>query len=303
MWFQKSSDRQRRRRADSLFSGRRSKRLWVQSGSSVKRTFRWRWLGSALVILVSVLALAVVLWVGLQYLEGSLFSRNDLFRIRDARDFRIACIGEVITPKHIMDYAQLTVCSNVFAIDIAEKRNYLLRTVPRVRSVKIARRLPHQLVIEVQERVSIARLEMRDYYLTVDRDGYVLGAAVGGSNLPVIGGHSMLGMRPGACLAGTVVMNALEVFDICETTPVRNRFKVLRIDLRNREALELSLADGERVTLAWQQMGKHDPLSRENLEQKLIKLAEILNVSAAMGKRIDTLDMSLDNNFPAPEYR
>lgn len=250
-------------------------------------------------ILVSGLSLAVVLWVGMQSLERILFWQNDLFRIRD---FKIECMGEVITPKHIMDYAQLTGCSNLFALDISEKRDYLLKKVPRVKSVKIVRRLPNELVVEVQERISIARLEMNGYYMAVDRDGYVLGAFSGAPNLPVISGYSMPGIRPGTCLAGTPVMNALEVFDVCETTPIRNLFKALRIDVRNREALELNLGAGECVTLAWQHMGTPGPLSREHLEQKLLKLAEILEKRAARGKRTATIDMTLDNNFPATDY-
>ncbi len=299
MWFRRSKARRGGRRSDALFAERREQRLSVQARVSTQAAIRWRWFGGALVILVSGLSLAAVCWVGLQYLDRWLFQRNDLFRIRD---FKIACLGEVITPKHIMDYAELAGCSNLFAFNIAGKREHLLKTVPRVKEIRIARRLPGELVIEVQERVSIARLEMPGYYLTVDREGYVLGSAAGAPHLPAITGHAMPGIRPGMRLAGTAVMQALDVLEVCASTQLREQLKVRSIDVRNREAVELGLEDGARVSLAWQQMGARNSLALEHLERKLRKLAEILKSAAAQGKRVAKLDMTLENNFPAPEY-
>lgn len=299
MRLRQSKEKRHRRRSDVVFDERRSNRLAVQARSSVRSKIRWRWFGGMLVILVSLLSVMVVVWVGIRALDHFLLQQNDLFRIRN---FKIECIGEVITPKHIMDYAQLASCSNIFALNIAEKRNYLLKTVPCLKSVEMARRLPGDLTIKVRERISLARLEMDGYYLTVDRDGYVLGASARALHLPIVSGHCMPGARPGMRLAGTPVMNALEIFDVCETTQVRNLFKVVRIDVRNRKAVELNLGDGERVTFAWQQMGARNSLSRENLERKLVKLAEILKVARTQGKSIARIDMTLGNNFPVLEY-
>lgn len=194
------------------------------------------------------------------------------------RNIKIECIGDIITPKHIMEYAQLTNVKDKYmsAEQIEEKRNYLLTTVPRIKAVEIKRRLPDELIILVQERVSIARLKMNDYYLTVDRDGYVLGAASDTSNLPVISGHNIPGMRPGTCLAQTIVMNALEVLDICKTTPIGQRVRIASIDVSNIQSLELWLEKGERVQLAWDHMGESSSLAREDLEKKLVQLADSL---------------------------
>ena len=166
----------------------------------------------------------------------------------------------------------------------------------------MVRRLPGELIIRIRERIALARLEMDGYYMTVDREGYVLGASTRALHLPIITGHCMPGIRPGTRLAGTAVMNALEVFDVCETIRIRKLFKVVRIGVRNREVVELTLADGERVILAWQYMGTHDSLSRQKLEQKLVKLAEILKTTAEQGKRIAGIDMTLKNNFPVLKY-
>ncbi|NLB59662.1 MAG: FtsQ-type POTRA domain-containing protein, partial [Lentisphaerae bacterium] len=269
---------------------RRSDRLWVRSRPAMKSKIPWRWVGRALMILLGLLSVLVILGLGALYLERILLRENSLFAIRDCQ---IECTGEALTPKLIEEYAELSGCTNLFALNIATQRASLLQKVPRVKSVEIARRLPDGLQIKVRERISLARLEMRGYYMTVDREGYVLGSAPSGArHLPVISGHGMPGMRPGSHLAGTPIMNALEVFDVCETTPLRDQFKVIRISVRRPEALELTLEHGVRVALSWQQMGTQSSLSRENLERKRGRLAEILKTAAARDKRVASIDMT-----------
>jgi cell division protein FtsQ len=299
MWPRSEKEKRGRQELAVSFNERRERRLRVQTGGGLRSHFRWRWFGGAAAVLIGLLALAVVGWVGLQYFERRLFQQNDLFRIRNCR---IDCSGEVITPKHVMDYAELGGISNIFDVNISQKREFLQKKVPRVKNVKISRRLPDELIIEVHERVAIARLEMGSYYLSVDGEGCVLGPSAGAAQLPVIGGHGMPTMRPGTRLAGTPVMNALEVFTVCENPPVRDLLKVARIEVRGREAVELTLGEGERILLAWPRMGAGDSLERDGLERKLLKLAEILKAAAAGGKRVATLDMTVENNFPSPDY-
>ncbi len=288
-----------RQRAKFNLAERRSARLWVRSRARAPARRSWRWVGGALLIVISLLSAAVVLWAGLRFLERCLLSQNDLFRIQD---IKIECSGEAITAKHVMDYAQLAGLSNIFAFSMAKQRDFLLKTVPRVKAVKISRRLPGELNIEVVERIASARLEMKGYFLSVDHDGCVLGAAPAAAHLPLISGAAWPGIRPGTRLAGTAIMDALQVLEVSETTNLRDIFQVQRIDLRKREALDLTLASGERVTLAWQYMGTRNALAREHLEGKLFKLGEILKVAAARGKRIASIDMTLENNFPVADY-
>ncbi len=298
MWFGKSKIKRRRRPDRARLDERRSNRLRVQSRVILNSKTGLHWLRGFLVLLLSLLSLAAVLGASLYALNHYLLKQNDLFRIRD---FNIKCSGDVIKDRHVRDYAGLEGASNLFALNIAEKRDSLQKQA-RVKSVKISRILPGDLEIVVQERVPFARLEMSEYYLIVDREGCVLGPSTAVSRLAVISGYSIAGLQPGRRLAGTPVMNALEVFNICETTQFRDLFKVLQIDLGNREALELRLGGGERVLLAWPQMGQVDTLDPDRLEKKLLKLAEILKTAAARGKRVASLDMTLENDFPTPEY-
>jgi cell division protein FtsQ len=201
-----------------------------------------------------------------------------------------------------MEYARLSEMEYLFAANIEEIRNQLLMKVPRLKAVEIKRRLPGELIISVRERVSVAQLEVNHYYLTLDREGYVLGKAAGSKTIPILAGYDVPGIRPGVQLSAAGVRNALEVLDVCQTTPIGQRVQIASIDVHNAQALELRLVNGERVLLAWNHMGEPSSLAREQLEQKLARLAESLQSAAHRSKRISWIDMTLENNFPAQEY-
>lgn len=253
----------------------------------------------AAIVLSSLTACGILIWVGTQSLGRLLFRQNDLFRVRD---IKIECKGDVITPRHIMEYARLSEMKYLFAANIDEIRDQLLMNVPRLKAVEIRRRLPGELTIRVRERVSMAQLEVNNYYLTLDREGYVLGPMPSSKTLPILAGYILPGIRPGVQLGAEGVRNALEVLDVCQTTPIGQRVLIASIDVRNAQVLELRLANGERVLLAWDHMGEMSSLARQHLEQKMMRLAESLKSAAQRSKRIAWIDMTLENNFPAQEY-
>jgi len=185
---------------------------------------------------------------------------------------------------------------------MAEGHAALLKKVPRIKSAEFARRLPGELSITIHERLPVARLQMNAYCLMVDREGYILGTSSGSKNLPVIFGHELSGLRPGVQLGEQKIMRALDVLTVCNTTPVGNYVKTKSIDVSKADVLELALADGEKVKLSWTGMDQEFPASRDSLENKLTRLAESLRSAAARGKKIASIDLTVENNFPAQEY-
>lgn len=299
MWWRRASEQKRRRWARADRDDRPESVLRFSARDRAGGKEWGRRMIMAAIMLSSLTACGILVWVGTQSLGRLLFRQNDLFRIRD---IKIECNGDIITPKHIMEYASLSEMKHLFAANIAEIREQLLMKVPRLKSVEIKRHLPGELIIRVRERVSMAQLEMNHYYLALDREGYVLGKAVGLKNLPVLVGYDLPGIRPGVQLSAAGIRNALEVLDVCQTTPIGLMVRIASIDVRNAQALELRLTNGERVPFAWNHMGEPSSLSREQLEQKLARLAENLKSAAQRSKRIAWIDMTLENNFPAQEY-
>lgn len=293
MWFGDSKTRTRRRR--NIQEEPRPSFLRVNTSLRDRRGVRTRVM-RVLLVLVGLVVAGTLVRFGTRLTGRALLSQNDLFRITE---YRIKCCGDVIKPGHVMEYASLNTCSNLFAVNIETVRERLLSTVPRVKDVEISRILPGVLAIEVWERTPMARLRMDGYYMTVDRDGYVLGPSSGSRPLPVIAGHCMAGLKPGVFLGGTPVINALEVLDVCETTPIGQVVGIASCDVGDSAALELRLIDGARVKLAWEDMDEQSASSRKHLERKLVKLADNLKEAAARGERIIEIDMTVDKNFPA----
>jgi len=299
MWWKRVIE-QRRRRWARANRGDRPESVLRFSARNRAGGKEWgRRLIMVTIMLSGLTACGILIWVGTLSLGRLLFRQNDLFRIRD---IKIECNGDIITPKHIIEYARLSEMKHLFAANIEEIRDQLLMKVPRLKAVEIKRRLPGELIIRVRERVPMAQLKVNHYYLTLDCEGYVLGKMTGSKTMPILIGYKLPGIRPGVQLSAVGVRNALEVLDVCQTTPIGQRVRIVSIDVRNAQALDLRLANGERVMLAWTNMGDSSSLARQHLEQKLARLAESLKSAAHRSKRIAWIDMTLENNFPAKEY-
>jgi len=298
MWGKRATGR-RANRQDGLRSG---SVLRFSAGGATRRRSNMVLLRIAFVLLIALAGLVsagILAWMGARSISQYLFFQNDIFHLRN---LKIVCDGEIVTPKHINEYLELNSCSNIFAFNMAEGRATLLNKVPRIKSAEFARRLPGELSITIHERLPVARLQMGSYYLTVDQEGYILGTSTGSKNIPVISGHELSGLRPGVLLEERKIMKALEVLTVCDTTPVGNQVRIKNIDVGKAESLEIALADGEKIRFAWTGMDQDSPASRDNLENKLGRLAESLRSAASRGKKIAFIDMTTENNFPAQEY-
>jgi len=298
MWGKRTKKR-RSGRHDGLNTG---EVLQVTAFSAKIRRNKMLILRMALAALMAAAGLAscgILAWLGAQSIGRYLFFQNDIFRLRAVK---IECDGEVVTPKHISEYLELNTCSNLFAFNMTKERAALLKKVPRIKDAEFSRCLPGELTVVIHERLPVARLDMGAYYLTIDREGRVLGTSSGSKNLAVISGHRLAGLRPGIQLDEKKTVHALEVLAVCDTTPAGNYVKIKNIDVSRADALELTLADGEKVKLSWTDMDRPSNFARDSLERKLTRLAESLQSAAARGKKIAFIDMTVENNFPAQEY-
>jgi len=263
------------------------------------KMFFFRLAGGLFIAVAGLVSFGILAWLGAQSIGQYLLFQNDLFRLRTVK---IECDGEVLTPKHIYEYLTLNNCSNLFAFNMSNERAALLKKVPRIKDLEFTRRLPGELTIMIHERLPVARLDMGAYYLTIDREGHVLGTSSGSKNLPVISGHKLAGLRPGIQLDDRKTTRALEALMACDAMPAGNYVKIKNIDVGKADLLELTLSDGERVNLSWTDMDRPSTTSRDSLERKLTRLAESLKSAAARGKKIAAIDMTVENNFPAQEY-
>jgi cell division septal protein FtsQ len=242
-----------------------------------------RRIGLALALLVGIPAVAVGLVWGGNAAWRAMFSENDFFQIRQ---IEVTTDGE-LSMGHILEYAKVRKGFNLFAVRPEEIRRALL-SVPVVENAQVGRRLPDTLIIEVAERVAVARLGRpgSGSPLAVDASGHVLGPSSVRASLPVILGVRDNGLRPGDVVKDPMLKDALKVLEICNQAAMREEMVVATIDLGDDELLDLGLTSGEQVLL-----------SRERLEEKLRQLPAMRGMARKKGLDLAVYDMTVDRNY------
>ncbi|MEI8120999.1 MAG: FtsQ-type POTRA domain-containing protein [bacterium] len=209
--------------------------------------------------------------------------------------------GPTITANHVREYLGVSEGTNLFATCLHTMRTTFLKKTPIAKSVILQRRLPDTLVVDIVERVPLARLG-RWGSLAVDREGYVFSLRAGSREYPVISGCSAENLKPGARVDQSV-MNAIEIIDVCARTKVGEHVKIASLDVSSKQSLEFYLSAGERIKIAWQDMEHSGPDVRKRIEQKLWGLAAALRNSEERGRRLVNLDLSFTDQYvPGQEY-
>ena len=210
--------------------------------------------------------------------------------------------GQVITSNHVREYTGLREGTNLFALNLGQVRSDFLKKTPIAKSIVIQRRLPDTAIVTVIERVPLARLG-RGSSMGVDREGYVFSLRSGTREFPVISGSADTAVRLGSRVDASA-LNAIEALDACNRIKAGEQVKIASIDVSSKECLDLYLAAGERVRLAWSGMGQ--PMTsdmRQELEKKLTYLAAVLRVAEERGRRVVNLDLTYGDQYvPAQEY-
>ena len=240
-------------------------------------------------ILLTVLALLLIPALGAGLFWGgraawrALFTQNNYFQIRQIDVTTDGTLARDL----IQEYAKVSPGENLFAVHPRKIRELLL-SVPVIANAQVGRRLPDTLIIEVAERVAVARLGRpgAGSPLAVDASGHVLGPSSVRASLPVILGVRDVGLRPGDIVRDPMLPEALKVLELCNQAALRRELAVATIDLGNEEQLNIGLATGEQVLL-----------SRDGLAEKLRQLPVMRAVARDKGLELNVYDMTVDRNY------
>ncbi|MGQ9661765.1 MAG: cell division protein FtsQ/DivIB [Kiritimatiellia bacterium] len=228
----------------------------------------------------------LLLYLGMRFTIGKLFTRNDRFKIKNI---------EVVAPSAhthdlVLEYLGITEGMNLFGFNMREAHRTILKHAAAFKSLSIRRILPDTVKIEVVERIPLARLGANGI-IVVDDEGVVFCAPSLRRSLPLIAGAPEL--VPGQRVSG-MARAAVELLDLCSDP--KTSLAVERIAVNRADRLELTIQFGgsrREIAIAWPGMGENTPRSRALLQNKLVRVRQILNSSKGMS--LSRLDMTFDD--------
>ncbi len=236
-------------------------------------------------VTVLVIALMVLLGFGLRWVSGALFWNNGRYEIKHL----VIRGGRAIKEARIREYTGISEGTNLFAVDISGVRQKVLDNVPNIRNLEIARILPDTMVINVSERMPMARVGFRGGY-AIDSAGHVFVPMRRMQGLPFILGNEARELRPGKKARGQVAA-ALEVVEMCDRHDIS--LDVSSIEADNEDYLIVRLASGKFARLNWEGMRENTKKSRNRLEAKLREWVRVL--ATPRGHRQTRFDLTLDD--------
>ena len=191
--------------------------------------------------------------------------------------------GKMIHPSIVAEELGLRIGANLALIDFPEKRNQLLAKVPNLRDVRISRRLPDKVIVVTEERVPVARLELkgkgRVTGRVVDTEGMVFVWQRGTQTLPTIREPQPPGTQNGQHITQRTLA-ALRLIEACRE-PDFAEFGLLEVDVSKRDFLLATLGNYSTVKIAWEGMDEQTPASLADLVRKLGLLRKAIRSQAA----------------------
>jgi len=212
------------------------------------------------------------------------FTRLETFCDRQCRvqdtdlDVVIVTSGKMVVPEVITHAFALTNGANLAEIDFARIRADLLARIPNIRDLRIERRMPNRVTVNVFEREPVARVAGRaktdDGSRVVDSEGVVFRFARSISALPIIREAPDVRTKPGERLTGSGAA-ALHLVEAA-AAPELVSLGIQEIDTSKPDHLLLVLGNYARAKIAWERMGEDSAVSRASLAKQLRRLAKAL---------------------------
>ena len=175
---------------------------------------------------------------------------------------------------------------NLFGVKFGEIEDALAK-VPVVESVYLERRLPHTLIVKVKERIPVARIagrQTRRFPFVVDRYGFVLPPRQSSASLPLIKGLDEE-LRLGLPAGHPDVKIALQIIALCDSVGyLRTYVQIESLDIKYSDRIDMRLKGGVYVKMP-----------RFSLKPKLQNLATTIKIESGQGRRVKTVDLTLDS--------
>lgn len=193
--------------------------------------------------------------------------------------------GKMVKPDVIAENLGLKVGANLAEIDFAARREEILKKIPTLRTISISRIQPNQIHITAEERVPIARMNIRGQRAVsgrvVDTEGMVFICQRGTQMLPTIREMTPPGVQAGNRITGRTLA-ALRLIETCREREFLE-LGVLEVDVSKPDFLVMTLADYSRVKITWDGIDEPNERSRPDLLNRLTNLLKAIRSNVGAG--------------------
>lgn len=195
--------------------------------------------------------------------------------------------------RDILRAAKVEIGMGLMKIDLRQVQ-LDIEKMPYVAEARVSRHLPNKLIIQVKERIPMARwtfpgtpTHIREAF-AIDRDGVLIRPRSNEPlNLPEIIGFKLSDPEPGQKIESNEVIAAIRLLKAMEGTSLRSVMTVRSIDVSSPYSLHVLSSEGMvaqfRTTI---------------IDQQLERLSKILEISRQKENPIATIDLTLDRNVP-----
>ena len=202
-------------------------------------------------------------------------------RVSDQEIDVIITTGKMVHPDVVTLQFGLTNGANLATIPFADLRLKLLKKVPNIRDLRIERRLPNHVTVDVIEREPLARIgpskgNSNDGRVA-DSEGVVFQYNANSTALlPIVREPANASAtQTGEKLTGATAA-ALRLIEVAGQ-PEFAELRVREIDTSHTDYLYLTLGNYDHSVFAWKDMMSDTKVARESLQQQLRRLSQAIN--------------------------
>ncbi|MBP5321165.1 MAG: FtsQ-type POTRA domain-containing protein [Kiritimatiellae bacterium] len=225
--------------------------------------------------------LLIGLFVGCKALFLLYFKTNPQFRLVGMYDNVKVTTGKMVTPEIVYQTFGLSEGTNLFQVNIDERRNLLINT-PNIRDASVSRELPDKLSITIIEREPVARVKPIGW--VVDEDGVVFIRYAGTGNLPLIHlSDEFAQAKPGDRLGG---MDMAAVRLVCNAMRPGCKLRIMELDAKHQDYLRLSFSDYREAKFAWKGMLEPSEANNALMQQQLDDLGAAMESAIGQPRKM-----------------
>ncbi len=194
--------------------------------------------------------------------------------------------NETLERADVLTTAGINVGEHILLVNTGEAQRKLLEN-PRIKSAKVSRVYPDQLVITLVERQPLAAIAGGGSYAIIDGEGYVLSISPDTQGLPEVYGMGSSGFQLGERLGDSEDFNStilLSMIAALEKAGVLSNMAGL--DITQPLSVSLTTLDGYTI-----HVGQTD-----NLDEKLQNLALVLAKVKALGYAGGVIDLAVQGD-------